>query len=160
MSILHTADLYDTHGESLRILQSGLLSYGGKECFHGPIETIQTYEDNSHVAKLLATPGMGRVLVVDGGGSLGCALLGDRLAGLAVKNGWAGVVVHGAIRDAAQILKMDLGVKALGTMPRKSVKLDRGEVSKEVEFFGVRMVPGDWLYADADGVLLSSRKLN
>jgi regulator of ribonuclease activity A len=129
--------------------------YGGHLEFHGPITTLRLFEDNSLVRKALEGPGEGRVLVVDGGGSLRCALLGDQLAELAVKNGWAGVVVNGCVRDSAAIAKLAVGVKALATHPRKSEKRGVGDVDRPVTFAGVTFHPGDWVYADGDGLLLS-----
>jgi regulator of ribonuclease activity A len=160
MDIIQTADLYDEHGEGLQIAAAGLQAYGGKACFYGPMETVRCFEDNTKVAALVNTAGEGRVLVVDGGGSLNCALLGDRLAALALKNGWAGIVVHGAIRDAGIIAGMALGVRALATTPRKSIKEDRGEMGVELGFLGVRFHPGEMLYCDLDGLVLSEKILH
>lgn len=160
MKTIQTADLYDEHGEALQIADSGLRAYGGRSCFYGPVETIRCFEDNSKVAALVSTAGEGRVLVVDGAASLSCALLGDRLAALAQKNGWAGLVVHGAIRDAGVIAGMDLGIRALGTTPRKSIKRDRGEVGIEIAFLGVNFQPGVMVYCDLDGLVVSEKKLH
>ncbi|MEW8356192.1 MAG: RraA family protein [gamma proteobacterium symbiont of Ctena orbiculata] len=151
---LKTADLYDIHEERLQVCNPGFRHYGGKRAFHGPIATLKCFEDNSRVREQLEQPGEGRVLLVDGGGSLRCALLGDILAQKAVDNGWSGVVVHGCIRDAAEIGDMALGVMALATNPRKSVKKGAGEVGVEVNFSGVGFRPDEWLYADEDGIVV------
>ena len=126
----------------------------------GKISTIKCFEDNSLVREAVAEPGEGRVLVVDAGGSRRCAMLGDLLAAKAVENGWAGVLMNGLIRDSADIARMDLGVKALGTHPLKSVKKGVGERDVEVRFSGVRFVPGAYLYADEDGVICSACALS
>ncbi|MBT2969708.1 MAG: ribonuclease activity regulator protein RraA [gamma proteobacterium symbiont of Ctena orbiculata] len=151
---LKTADLCDIHEEHLQVCTPGFRHYGGKRAFHGPITTLKCFEDNSRVREQLELPGEGRVLLVDGGGSLRCALLGDVLAQKAVDNGWSGVVVHGCIRDAAEIGGMSLGVMALATNPRKSVKKGAGEVGVEVSFSGVGFRPDEWLYADEDGIVV------
>jgi regulator of ribonuclease activity A len=149
-----TADLYDEYEEKLQVCNPGYRHYGGFTAFHGPIATLKCFEDNSKVREQLDQAGEGRVLVVDGGGSLRCALLGDILAQKAVDNGWAGVVVNGCIRDATQIGKMPLGVMALATNPRKSVKKGAGETGAEVKFSGVSFRSGEWLYADEDGIVV------
>jgi regulator of ribonuclease activity A len=154
-----TADICDEHAEEVQIAGAGFRAYGRKLAFCGPVHTVRVFEDNALVRAALETQGQGRVLVVDGGGSLRCALVGDRLAALAIENGWVGIVVYGAIRDSADIDAMDLGVRALGTHPMKSVKRGEGEVAGEVTFLGVRVREGDWLYADGDGVLVAARAL-
>jgi regulator of ribonuclease activity A len=151
---LKTADLYDVHEEALQVCEPGLNHYGGHHAFHGPVATVKCFEDNSLVRDQLEQPGSGRVLVVDGGASLRCALLGDVLAQLAVDNGWAGVVVNGCIRDSKEMAQMPLGVMALATHPRKSVKKGAGEVGGSLNFFAVDFHPGEWLYADEDGVVV------
>ena len=155
-----TADLCDAHEDKVRVAAPIFRTYGGKIAFHGRIATLKLFEDNGLVRQTLGTPGNGRVLVIDGGGSLRCALLGDQLAALAVKNGWAGLVIWGCIRDAAAIGTMDLGVLALATHPRKTVKQNLGAAEVPVSFAGVDFHPGDWLYADADGLIVSTSKLH
>lgn len=155
-----TADLCDEYGDSLQVCDPGFSSFGGRARFHGKISTIKCFEDNSLVREAVAEPGEGRVLVVDAGGSRRCAMLGDLLAAKAVENGWAGVLMNGLIRDSADIARMDLGVKALGTHPLKSVKKGVGERDVEVRFSGVRFVPGAYLYADEDGVICSACALS
>ncbi|MES9969984.1 MAG: ribonuclease E activity regulator RraA [Candidatus Thiodiazotropha sp.] len=152
-----TADLYDLHEERLQVCNPGFRHYGGNRAFHGQIVTLKCFEDNSLVRELLDQAGQGRVLVIDGGGSLRCAMLGDILAQKAVDSGWAGVLVNGCIRDAAEIGEMSLGVMALATNPRKSVKKGEGEMDVEVNFSGVTFRPGEWLYADEDGIVLHAQ---
>ncbi|MCU7796923.1 MAG: ribonuclease E activity regulator RraA [Candidatus Thiodiazotropha sp. (ex Myrtea spinifera)] len=153
-STLKTADLYDIHEEALQVCSPVLRHYGGHHAFHGSIATLKCFEDNSLVREQLEQPGQGRVLVVDAGGSLRCAMLGDLLAQIAVDNGWAGVVMYGCVRDSVEIGEMPLGVMAMATHPRKSVKKGVGEVGGNVEFAGVIFKPGEWLYADEDGVVV------
>ena len=149
-----TADLYDERGEALDSLALQLQDFGGVTAFDGPIRTVRCARDNALVKAVLATPGGGAVLVVDGGGSLESALIGDLIAASAVENSWAGVIVHGAIRDRDAIGMLPLGVKALGSNPRKSAKDGVGEVDVDVVIAGVRFVPGRRVWADADGVLV------
>lgn len=149
-----TADLYDEREERIQSLPIQFRSFGARAAFDGPIRTIRCYEDNALVKATLATPGDGAVLVVDGGGSLQTALMGDMIAESAVANGWAGVVIHGAIRDGVAINGLALGVKALGTNPRKSAKTGAGEVDVALEFGGVTFRPGVHLYSDEDGILV------
>lgn len=151
---ISTADLYDQHGENLASVSLQFQDLGGHTAFTGPIRTIRCREDNGLVKSTLNSPGDGAVLVVDGGGSLNTALMGDMIAGAAVDNGWAGVVINGAIRDRAAIAGLPLGVKALGSNPRKSAKDSAGEADVTVEFGGVTFRPGAVLYADSDGILV------
>ena len=154
-----TADLCDDHSEQLQITESGFADFGGQRVFSGPVATVKCFEDNSKVRELLSTPGEGRVLVVDAGGSRRCAMLGDILAQKGVDNGWAGVVMYGLIRDSDDISRMPIGVKALGTYPLKSEKKNIGEVDVPVHFMGVTYNPGDYLYADHDGIVVSTTPL-
>jgi regulator of ribonuclease activity A len=154
MSFL-TTDLYDAHEGRVAVLEPMLKSYGGKPRFCGQVVTLKLYEDNTLVREMLAEPGAGKVLVVDGGGSKRCALLGDQIAELAVKNQWEGVVIYGCIRDSVAIAALPLGVRALDTNPKKSVKRNEGTRGLVLNFAGVDFTPGHWLYADEDGVLLS-----
>lgn len=155
-----TTDLCDEYADELQIAEPLLFEdFGGRIAFGGASVTLKLFEDNSLVRAALEEPGEGRVLVVDGGGSLRCALLGDQLAALAEKNGWAGLVINGCIRDSAAIAAIDIGVKALGIHPLKSVKRGTGERNIPVRFAGVHFVPGYFLYADEDGLLVSTRVL-
>lgn len=149
-----TADLYDERGEELASLPLQLRRFGRDGAFDGPVRTVRCHEDNALVREVLSSPGDGAVLVVDGGGSLETALVGDVIAGLAVDHGWVGIVVHGAIRDAEAIDDLPIGVKALGTNPRKSAKTGAGEVDVPVTFGGVTFTPGAHLWSDADGILV------
>ncbi|MBP9604486.1 MAG: ribonuclease E activity regulator RraA [Chromatiaceae bacterium] len=151
---LKTTDLSDEWGDKAQICAPLFRDYGGRTDFHGPIATVRCPDDNSKVRELLGEPGQGRVLVIEADASLRCAMLGDLLAQQAVDNGWAGVLVHGYIRDSADMVHMPLGVKALGTFPRKSDKRGLGETQVTLSFAGVEFRPGDMLYADADGVLV------
>ena len=155
-----TSDLCDLHEDKVSVVTPMFRSFGGKPAFQGPITTLKLFEDNSLVRKTLETPGAGRVLVIDGGGSMRCALVGDQLAALGVSNGWAGIVVYGSIRDSRAISKMEIGVFALGTHPRKTVKRNSGEIDLPVSFGGVSFVPGHHLYADEDGVLVAANTLS
>ncbi len=160
MTDFATTDLCDAHEANVRVAAPIFRSFGGKPAFHGPIATLKIFEDNGLVRKTLDTPGNGRVLVIDAGGSLRCAVLGDQLAMLAVNNDWAGVVVWGCIRDSQAIAAMDLGVLALATHPKKTVKKNLGDSEVKVSFAGIDFVPGEWLYADADGLIVSSGELH
>ncbi len=153
-----TADLLDQFPEN-EVLLPGLLSFGAKPCFHGKAETVIAPEDNSFVRKALEKPGENRVLVVDGGGSTLCALLGDQLAQLAVTNGWAGVIVNGYIRDSQVINEIHIGVRALGTTPRRSIKNNKGSTGESLHFLGVTINSGSWVFADSDGVIISRSNL-
>jgi regulator of ribonuclease activity A len=149
-----TADLVDEHGEALQSLDLQLRQFGGRRRFHGPMRTVACFQDNALVKKVLSEPGNGAVLVVDGGGSLHTALVGDLIAALAQDNGWAGLVVNGAVRDTEALAGLDIGIKALGSNPRKSAKLAAGQVDVAVSFGGVTFRPGDHLYSDEDGVVV------
>lgn len=155
-----TADLYDEHEENLQIATPMFNDYGGKKSFSGPASTVKVFEDNSLVRAALEESGEARVLVVDGEGSLRCALVGDMLAVLGKDNGWQGIIVYGCIRDSAVIADIDIGVKALNTNPRKSVKKGVGERDVRVVFADVTINPGDYVYADEDGVVISETKLD
>lgn len=156
---IQTADLCDTHEGKLRVVSPMFRSYGGRAAFGGPIATLKVFEDNSLVRTALESRGDGRVLVIDGGASMRCALVGDQLALLGVKNGWTGVIVYGCIRDSRAIGAMELGVFALGTHPQKSIKKGVGDADIPVTFGGVKFVPGNFIYADEDGVVVSETAL-
>ena len=148
-----TADLVDEIGEGVRSCDTQFRNLGGRTEFFGPIATVRCFQDNALLKSVLGEPGEGRVLVIDGGGSVHTALVGDLIAELGRSNGWAGIVVNGAIRDSAIVAGMDFGCKALGTNPRKSTKTGAGERDVPVSFGGVDIVPGDTLYADSDGIV-------
>jgi regulator of ribonuclease activity A len=155
----YTADICDTLEDAARVVTPIFRDYGAKIVFEGEVSTVRCFEDNSLVRTAVAEPGDNRVLVIDGEASMRCALLGDLLAAKALENGWQGIVVHGCIRDSAAISKMDLGVKALATHPRKSIKLGAGQRDVAVEFAGELFKPGAYLYADADGIVLTERSV-
>jgi regulator of ribonuclease activity A len=150
-----TADLYDQFEEQLAVCEPIFSDFGGRETFCGPAVTVKCFEDNSRIKEALAEPGAGRVLVVDAGGSARCAMLGDLIAESAVTNGWAGVIVDGCVRDTARLAEMDLGVKALGAIPRKSTRRGEGQRDLPIVIGGVHVRPGDWVYSDADGVVVA-----
>lgn len=158
-----TPDLCDQYeselGRSVRVVAPMFQRYGGRASFSGRIVTLKLFEDNSLVREVLGEAGQGKVLVVDGGGSLRCALVGDQLAIQARKNGWEGIVVYGCIRDSGDINQLDIGVRALNTHPQKSIKKGVGDRDIAVTFGGVTFNPGEYLYADGDGVLVASQPL-
>ena len=154
-----TADLCDEHGDRVQVCEPIFHAYGGRKSFHGPVSTVRCFEDNSRVKEAVEGPGEGRVLVVDGGGSRRRALLGDKLGEAAVRNGWAGVIIHGCLRDSAELARMDLGIRALGTMPLRSDKRGEGERDVPVRFAGVTFRPGEYVYVDEDGVIVSANAL-
>lgn len=154
-----TADLCDQFMDQLQVLEPIFQAYGQHDYFEGPIYTLKVFEDNTLVRETLSEPGQGRVLVVDGGGSLRCALLGDNLAAMAVKNDWKGIIIYGCIRDSEDISTMEIGVKALDTFPVKSIKRGEGQKDIPVHFAGVRFASGDYIYADPDGIVLAKQKL-
>jgi regulator of ribonuclease activity A len=149
-----TADLYDQHGDALLICDAPLRNFGGRARFHGPVRTVRCHEDNALLKRVLGEAGQGNVLVVDGGGSLQRALMGDNVATLAARSGWSGVVIFGAVRDSVAIGAIDIGVKALGTMPRSPRKTGAGEVDVPVKFGGIEFAPGAHLYSDEDGLVV------
>lgn len=153
----HTTDLSDQLNAAAQVAAPLFRDFGKHTHFRGPISTVKCFEDNSLVREALEEPGEGRVLVVDGGGSMRCALLGDMLARLGVENGWSGVLVYGCIRDSEVIAETEIGVKGMATHPRKSVKRGAGERDVPVRFADVSFVPGHYLYADPDGILVTER---
>src|SRR5262245_25180623 len=155
-----TADIYDTHHALLRVCELQFRSFGRHMSFYGECSTVTTFEDHTPVLKALSEPGHGRVLVVDGSGSLRIGLMGDRLAGIGAENGWAGLVINGAIRDSASINALPIGVKALGATARRGWAPGPSQRDVSVAFGGVRFSPGDWIYADEDCVLVSATRLD
>lgn len=159
-----TPDLLDanedlTRAGIVRVVTPMFQRYGARSSFSGQITTLKLFEDNSLVREAFEEPGKGKILVIDGGGSLRCALVGDQLAILAQKNGWEGVIVYGCIRDSGDINQIDIGVRALDTHPLKSIKKGAGDRNIDVSFGGVTFKPGEWLYADEDGVIVSPSSL-
>jgi len=158
MSPFSTTDLCDAHPD-LAVLPPVFRNFGGRSSFAGPIETIRVEDDNVLVRAALEEPGAGRILVIDGGGSLACALLGDQLAALGLENGWVGVIVHGCVRDVATLASLPFGVRAIASHPRKSGKRGIGERGVLLDIEGVRLAPGATVYADADGIVVSDRAI-
>jgi regulator of ribonuclease activity A len=156
----HEAELAGSNAKQLRLLPDVYKSYGGVVSFHGQAHTLRCPEDNSRVREAVAQPGLGRVLLVDGGGMLRRALLGGNLAVMAAKNGWAGILVYGAVRDVAELRAAALGIKALALCPLRTDKRGLGDVGVPVTISGHLVQPGDWVYADEDGVLISSVALH
>jgi regulator of ribonuclease activity A len=155
-----TADLMDRTDVTLQSCSTQFRQFGGRKAFHGRIRTLRTLEDNAQVKQLLSTAGDDCVLVVDGGGSFRTALLGDALASLAVTNRWRGVILFGAVRDVAALANVDLGIKALGSNPRKSAKEATGSIDVPVTFGDATFNPGAWVYSDDDGIVVSPRALH
>jgi regulator of ribonuclease activity A len=151
---LGTADLVDEIGPDVRSCDVQLRQYGGVSRFSGRVRTIRCREDNALVRQVLSSPGEGQVLVVDGAGSVHTALVGDLITGLAVENGWRGLVLHGAVRDVVALAALPIGIKAIGSNPRKSGKTGSGEVDVAVNFGGVSFAPGDLLFSDEDGIVV------
>jgi regulator of ribonuclease activity A len=161
---LATCDLCDAHEEdtsgAFRVLPPVFRDFGAAAGFSGPVATVRCLEDNSRIREAVNSPGEGRVLVVEGGGSVRRALVGGNLAAAAARNGWAGIVVDGAVRDVAELAAAGIGIKALALMPLRSVKRNQGERDLAVEIQGVPVRPGDWLYADEDGIVVSAAPLS
>lgn len=159
-----TCDLCDANEDKLAagtlyVLPPIFASFGRKQAFAGPARTLKVFEDNVLVRATLETPGNGHVLVVDGGGSLRCALVGGKLAQLAQDNGWAGLLVNGCVRDTAELNACEVGIRALATHPQRSFRKGAGDAGIKVGIAGVAVHPGDWIYADVDGVLVSRSQL-
>ena len=155
-----TCDLCDSHPGLVRVADPLFRDFGGRDAFQGRIVTVKCHEDNSLVRDLVAEPGCGCVLVVDGGGSLRRSLLGDQLAEKAVRNGWEGIVVFGAVRDVEALARLGLGVKALAAIPLKTDKRGIGDRDITVRFAGVDFIPGEHLYADANGIIVAATALD
>lgn len=159
-----TCDLCDTYkndtSDGFRVLPPVFQHYGKRQKFAGPVSTVKCHEDNTLVKQAVDSPGEGRVLVVDGGGSLRRALVGGNLAAAAARNGWVGIVVWGCVRDVAELNAEEVGIRALGLMPLPTEKRGQGQAQVDVEIAGVRVRPGDWLYADADGIVVSQQPIH
>ncbi|MCM3669772.1 ribonuclease E activity regulator RraA [Mesobacillus maritimus] len=154
-----TADLCDDHSSKLEICETEFKSFGKRVTFYGPVATVKVFEDNVLVVESLESIPEGSVLVVDGGASRRCALMGDRLAGIAETRKLAGVIINGCVRDSEDLAKLDVGIFALGTNPLKSKKEGKGEKQVTVTFGGIEWKPGIYVYADQDGVIVSEEKL-
>jgi regulator of ribonuclease activity A len=163
--MMATADLCDAHEDALksgalRVLPPVFQNYGGEPVAVGQVVTLKCFEDNSLVRETLSSPGQGRVLIVDGGGSDRCALVGGNLGELTVKNGWSGVIINGCVRDVMELSECAVGVWAMATHPRRSDRAGGGQKGVPIDMAGVLIQPGDWCYADEDGILISDRKLD
>jgi len=158
-----TCDLCDLHKNNssgdFRVLPPVFQAYGGRPAFAGPVSTVKCFEDNTSVKAAVESPGHGRVLVVDGGGSLRRALVGGNLAAAAARNGWAGLVVDGCVRDVAELAAANVGIRALALMPLPTDRRQAGQVDLPVQVQGVTVRPGDWLVADADGIVVMAPAL-
>lgn len=159
MKKISTPDICDAFEGKIKALDAVFNNYGARDAFYGEAITIKCFEDNSVVKQLVDTPGEGRVIVMDGGGSLRKAILGDMLAEKAAHNGWAGLVIYGCIRDCDEMADIDLGVKALNTHPMKTEKRGLGDLNVDVSFAGQAISPGNWIYADNNGILVSASEL-
>ncbi len=162
--VFSTCDFCDEHkandtGE-IRVIPTVFQNYGARDRFAGQVLTVKCYEDNSHVKQAVESPGLGRILVVDGGGSMRRALLGGNLAAAAARNGWAGIIIDGCARDAAELAVLDLGIRALALNPMPTLRVGQGQTGGLVFVQGVPIRAGDWLYADADGIVIGARPLH
>lgn len=160
MKKFKTVDLCDKYKGSIQVALPVFRIYGGRPAFSGTIETVKCYEDNAVVKQVLSTPGKGKVLVVDAGASLRCALVGDLLAALGARHKWEGIVLNGCVRDVAATGKIKIGIRALNSVPLASDKRGLGVVGVPVTFSGVNFLPGHWLYADIDGIVVSAKPLS
>ena len=158
-SLTATADLCDAYGDRVQVCEPLLHAFGGVVAFSGAVSTVRCFEDNTRVKEAVESAGDGRVLVVDGGGSRRHALFGGNMGLAAVKNGWAGVIVYGCVRDTTELAGLSLGMRALGTMPLRSEKRGEGERDVPVRFAGVTFRPGDYVFVDADGIVVSREQL-
>lgn len=156
---ISTPDLCDEYGDDVTVLAPVFHHYGGVRRFGGEVVTVKCFEDNSKVGETLRTPGENRILVVDGGASPRRSLLGDNLVSFAQENNWQGIVIYGYIRDVEDINEMPVGVMALGTCPRKTEKLGAGAVNVDIDIAGTKVKPGDYLYADGSGIIVSENSL-
>lgn len=164
MMTFSTCDLCDANEDRLldgrlQIVEPGYLSFGRRRRFHGPAATLSVFEDNALVRDAVRQPGHGKVLVIDGQGSVDVALLGGNLANFAAANGWAGVIVHGAVRDVDELQEADIAIRALAVRPRRARKEGKGKAGVVLQFSGVAIAPGALVYADADGIIVSSEAL-
>ena len=162
-ALFFTCDLCDAHegdaSGAFRVLPPVFRCFGADQAFCGPVHTVRAPEDNSRVREAVNSPGDGRVLVVDGGGLLRCALVGGNLAQAAARNGWAGLVVDGCVRDLAELRAAGIPVRALALMPLRTEKRGEGQAGEPVQIQGVWVRPGDWLYADEDGMVVADRAI-
>ncbi|GAA3951549.1 ribonuclease E activity regulator RraA [Allohahella marinimesophila] len=154
-----TPDLCDDHGHDVQVLEPLFSNFGGREIFGGEVVTVKCFEDNSIVKDQVGQPGRGKVMVVDGGGSMRASLLGDMLAEKAAENGWEGLIIYGCVRDVDELADTDLGVQALASIPRKTEKRGLGDLNVPIKIAGVDIQPGDFIYADNNGIIVSKQSL-
>ncbi|MAM86916.1 ribonuclease E activity regulator RraA [Allohahella sp. A8] len=154
-----TPDLCDDHGMDVQVLEPLFSNFGGREIFGGEVVTVKCFEDNSIVKEQVDEPGKGKVMVVDGGGSMRASLLGDMLAEKAAQNGWEGLIIYGCVRDVDELADTDLGVQALASIPRKTEKRGLGDLNVPIKIAGVDIQPGDFIYADNNGIIVSKQSL-
>ncbi len=159
MSSLSTPDLCDQFPEQVSVLDPVYKSFGGNESFYGEVVTVKCFEDNSKVKQLVDTDGTGKVMVVDAGGSMRRACLGDMLAEKAQNNGWAGIIIYGCVRDVEILKTLNIGVQALGSHPMKTDKRDLGDINIPLQFSGVTVAPGNYIYADLNGIIVAASQL-
>lgn len=159
MKTMKTADLMDNFENELQSCEIQFINFGKRKVFHGPCRTVSCRNDNVLARRILEEKANGHVLVIDGGGSMSTALLGDNIAAIAQGNNWAGIIIHGAIRDTVALGTLELGVKALGSNPKKSNKEGFGELDLPLSFGGVTIHSGDWVYSDEDGIVVGARNL-
>jgi len=152
-------DLYDEHLETIQVATPIFKNFGGRQKFYGQIRTIKAFEDNTYIKEAFEEDGTGKVLVVDGAGSLRCAMMGDQVATLGKKHGWEGIIIFGCIRDSIDVGKLDFGVKALAAIPRKTIKRQQGVRDIIVHFADAHFTPAHYVYSDEDGILISDRPL-
>jgi len=152
-------DLYDKHLENIQVAAPIFKDFGGRKKFYGEIRTVKAFEDNTYIKAAFEEDGTGKVLVVDGAGSLRCAIMGDQVAALGKKNGWEGIIIFGCIRDSVDVGKLAFGVKALATIPRKTIKRQQGVRDIPVHFADVHFISGHYVYSDEDGILISDKPL-
>ena len=157
---INTTDLCDMYSDKLKVAEPiGFKDFGGKKSFFGQMHTIKCFENNPFIRRAMEENGEGKVLVIDGGGSLRCALMGDNMAELALKNKWSGIILYGCIRDSVAIAKLNIGLKALNTNPMKSFKRNDGEENVILHFAGIDFTPGAFVYCDEDGIVVCKEKL-
>ena len=157
---MNTCDLVDHYADEIQVAETiGLKHYGNHLRFSGQIQTLKCFEDNSLLKKIISSPSSASILVVDAGGSMRCAMVGDLIAALAVEHGWRGIIINGCIRDSVALSQIPIGIMALGTNPKKSSKLDLGEIGTSITFAGTQFETGNYLYADEDGIVVSAKAL-
>lgn len=157
---ISTPDLCDQYGDQVQVADPIFRHYGGVQQFAGAVATVKCFEDNSKIGEMLRANGDGRILVADGGASPRRSLLGDKLVALAVENNWSGIIIYGYIRDIEEIAEMPIGISALGAIPRKTEKRGVGQVNLSLQMAGMTIAPGNYIYVDGSGMVVSSQPLS